>query len=109
MLDVILIMFIGALIFALGFVFGNSTRREIRRTRATMIDAPLQAICLCEHGVNFHKNGSGKCNAEAYDNRGYRLSSGCKCLGYVGPKVLDNLFMPPVIPLAVESQERENS
>jgi len=107
MLDVILIMFIGALIFALGFVFGNSTRREIRAIRAKAIEPPLRPFCFCSHAISFHKDG-GKCQQEVYDNKGFSDGK-CRCTKYVGPQILDNLFMPPVIPLAVESQERENS
>ena len=59
------------------------------------VEAEVRAVCLCEHGINFHEGGTGRC-VEVVDNGGWRLPQ-CKCLSYTGPIPLPSVFAPKEI------------
>jgi hypothetical protein len=60
-------------------------------------------VCLCEHGSNFHKDGTGRCTQTLnWELRGDILGLasvvdkrvGCRCLQYTGPTPLPLVYHP---------------
>lgn len=69
-------------------------RREVRPARSP---AQPKATCLCEHGINFHKNGTGRCvQIERWEPVafGFERPARCSCLQYVGPQPLPEYYHP---------------
>jgi hypothetical protein len=72
---------------------------------------PVQALCGCKHSLAMHDPQNGTCSAtvgdwhweEVWDpaaeelvNR--RVWKTCPCRQYVGPRPIDSVFAPPLLP-----------
>jgi hypothetical protein len=92
-------LLVGAVLLAAGFGAGRFSRRR------TPPAAPLTPICGCGHALSQHDPETHTCHAElrrdAFDRRG-RWSGHtwvpCTCRQYVGPRPIDEVFLPPLLP-----------
>lgn len=90
-----------AALIGFGFLIGVPVGRR-RAAKPTI----AEAICPCTHGINFHKNMTGKCNAQdrvtKYDRSGWtagKMYTACACLHYAGPELVNAMTMRPILPL----------
>ncbi|MPQ97530.1 hypothetical protein GB931_06260 [Modestobacter sp. I12A-02628] len=95
-------LLVGAALLAVGYLGGRLGRR-----RPTAPGAPLTPMCGCAHPLSQHDPGSSTCHAEvprdAYDKRGRWQGHSwvrCPCRQYVGPRPIDEVFAPRVLPPA---------
>ncbi len=92
---------IGAALLAAGFVAGRIGRR-----RPPAGPPPLPTpVCGCGHTLSQHDTGTNTCYAElrrdSYDKRGRWAGHTwvpCTCRQYVGPRPIDEVFLPRVLP-----------
>ena len=90
---------VGALLLTAGFLAGRFSRRR---------PAPppqLTPVCGCGHTLSQHDRETHTCYAElrrdAYDRRGRWAGHTwvpCTCRQYVGPRPIDEVFVPPLLP-----------
>ena len=93
---------VGAVLVAVGFVAGRIGRR-----RPPAPPANPQPVCGCGHPLSQHDTGTNTCYAElrrdTYDKRGRWAGNSwvpCTCRQYVGPRPIDEVFAPRVLPPA---------
>lgn len=94
-------LLVGAALLASGFGAGWFSRR---RPAPPVQRTPL---CGCGHPLSQHDRETSTCYAElrrdSFDRRG-RWSGHtwvpCTCRQYVGPRPIDEVFVPPVLPPA---------
>jgi hypothetical protein len=97
-------LLVGAALLAVGFLGGRLSRRT--RAAPPALPAPL---CGCGHTLSQHDTESNTCYAElrrdTFDKRG-RFSGvawvPCTCRQYVGPRPIDEVFMPRLLPPSTE-------
>jgi hypothetical protein len=89
---------IGGVLLAVGFVAGRLSRRR----RAPAVP---QAVCACGHPLSQHDPESTTCYAEVardtYTKRGKWAGHtwvACKCRQYIGPRPIDEVFSPRLLP-----------
>lgn len=93
--------------FAGGFA-GAMTRDLRRRLRGP--ETP-QAVCGCKHSLALHDPTTGRCSStvgdwywqEEWDEGAQELVNRkkwnpCPCRQYVGPRPIDSVFAPPMLP-----------
>lgn len=52
-----------------------------------------RAICLCQHGMNFHVEGGGRCEEVTYVHPYISLlDTKCSCKRYTGPEPLPTYY-----------------
>ncbi|PRY48514.1 hypothetical protein LY71_109151 [Geodermatophilus tzadiensis] len=92
---------IGAALLAAGFVAG---RIGGRRPPAGPPPLPTP-VCGCGHPLSQHDTETNTCYAElrrdSYDRRGRWAGHtwvACTCRQYVGPRPIDEVFLPRVLP-----------
>ena len=96
-------LIVGAVLLAVGSLSG----RLGRRTGAAAAPALPAPLCGCGHTLSQHDTETNTCYAElrrdTYDKRG-RWSGHqwvpCTCRQYVGPRPIDEVFMPRLLPPA---------
>lgn len=96
-------LLVGAVLLATGFGAGRLSLRK------PAPPAPLTPVCGCGHTLSQHDTETHTCYAEvrrdAFDRRG-RWSGHtwvpCTCRQYVGPRPIDEVFLPPLLPPAAE-------
>jgi hypothetical protein len=89
---------IGGVLLAVGFVAGRIGRRR-------SVPAVPQAVCACGHPLSQHDPESTTCYAEVardtYTKRGKWAGHtwvACSCRQYIGPRPIDEVFAPRVLP-----------
>lgn len=90
---------VGASLFATGLVAGKLTRRH------TPTGTTPKPVCGCSHGLEQHDPDTKDCHgqirrdvhSEDGDWIGYQWVP-CTCRQYVGPKPLEELYAPPLLP-----------
>ncbi|MGY1710768.1 hypothetical protein ACI8AC_14785 [Geodermatophilus sp. SYSU D00758] len=95
-------LLVGAALLAVGFAAGRVGRR-----RPPAPPPQLTPICGCGHPLSQHDRESNTCYAElrrdSYDKRGRWAGHtwvACTCRQYVGPRPVDEVFVPRVLPPA---------
>lgn len=89
----------GGALLAIGFVAGRLGRRR------TAPPPPMTPVCGCGHALSQHDRTSSTCYAElrrdTFDRRGRWSGHSwvpCTCRQYVGPRPIDEIFTPPLLP-----------
>ena len=89
---------VGGLLIAVGFVAGRLGRRR-------QPPAIPQAVCACGHPLSQHDPEERTCHAEvardAFNWAGHRSGQtwvDCRCRQYVGPRPIDEVFAPRLLP-----------
>ena len=62
------------------------------------IDSEPKAVCLCSHGINYHRDGGGRCDQqtgweEVWPFKAERPVK-CRCKRYTGPEPLPSYYHP---------------
>lgn len=91
---------VGAGLFTTGLVAGQLTRRR------TPIAATPKPVCGCSHGLEQHDPDTNECHRQilredTYTEDGAWIGNQwvpCTCRQYVGPKPLEELYVPPLLP-----------
>jgi hypothetical protein len=94
-------LIVGAGLLAAGFTAGRFSRRR------PSPPAPITPVCGCGHTLSQHDRETHTCYAElrreTFDRRG-RFAGltwvPCTCRQYVGPRPIDEVFLPPLLPPA---------
>lgn len=90
----IVLLFI-PLIMMLGMWYSHSLGQKqgyaLGLEHRPVLPEPKKIECLCEHGPNFHKNGTGACDqtvewAMVGPNQVFDKRTKCRCTKYVGPE-----------------------
>jgi hypothetical protein len=96
LVEVLAGMATGSALTGIGIVYG---RRLGRRDRQTAEPRP---ICTCDHPLSSHDPDTDKCHGrtnERYsDRRGGWVTDPCPCRQYVGPRPIDQVFQPRMLP-----------
>lgn len=63
---------------------------------------PNAPICTCKHPLSSHDPQTDRCYTEIdwHMQKGKRISQQCPCRQYVGPKPIDQVFQPRILPPA---------
>jgi hypothetical protein len=92
-------LLVGAGLLGAGFGAGKLRRRP------TAPPPPLTPVCGCGHTLSQHDPENRTCHAEvrrdAFDRRGRWAGHTwvpCTCRQYVGPRPIDEVFVPRVLP-----------
>jgi hypothetical protein len=93
-------LLIGGGLLAVGFLAGR-----LGRARQPARPSVMTATCTCKHPLSQHDSRSNTCYAEiprdAYTKRGRWAGHTwvpCPCRQYVGPRPIDEVFVPPLLP-----------
>lgn len=92
---------VGGGLLAVGWIAGRLARL---RSRPAVPTTP-RPVCTCTHPLSSHAK-DGTCHStvertKKWDNSGYPVAFEhvpCTCQQYVGPKPLDELYVPPILP-----------
>jgi hypothetical protein len=92
-------LMVGAVLLAAGFAAGRWGRRH------PSAPPPMTPLCGCGHTLSQHDIETHTCYAElrrdTFDRRG-RFSGHtwvpCTCRQYVGPRPIDEVFLPRLLP-----------
>lgn len=92
-------LLVGAALLGLGFLGGRLNRRPPR-------PAPqMTPVCGCAHPLSQHDTETSTCYAElrrdTFDKRGRFAGHtwvACTCRQYVGPRPIDEVFAPRLLP-----------
>jgi hypothetical protein len=92
-------LLVGAVLLSAGFFAGRfSRRRPAPPPRVT-------PVCGCGHALSQHDRETSTCYAEmprdTFDKRGRWSGHSwvpCTCRQYVGPRPIDEVFVPPLLP-----------
>jgi hypothetical protein len=94
-------LIVGAVLLVAGFMAGRFSRRR------PPAPPPLTPVCGCGHTLSQHDVETHTCYAElrrdTYDKRGRWSGHAwvpCTCRQYVGPRTIDEVFVPPLLPPA---------
>jgi hypothetical protein len=97
-------LLIGAALLAVGYGAGLLTRR-----RPLPPPPPPVPVCGCGHPLSQHDTQTNTCYAElrrdTYDKRGRWAGVNwvpCTCRQYVGPRPIDEVFAPRLLPPGVD-------
>jgi hypothetical protein len=92
---------VGAGLLAAGFGAGRFGRRRPSAPK------PLTPVCGCGHALSQHDVDTHTCYAElrrdTYDRKGRWAGDSwvpCTCRQYVGPRPIDEVFLPQLLPPA---------
>jgi hypothetical protein len=92
---------VGAVLLGAGYLSGRFGRR---RRRPSEPAGPV-AVCGCGHALSQHDPQSRTCHAEvprdSYDRKGRWAGHtwvACTCRQYVGPRPIDEVFTPRLLP-----------
>jgi hypothetical protein len=92
-------LLVGAALLAAGFLAGRLSRRR------PPAPPPVTPLCGCGHALSQHDTETSTCYAElrrdAYDKRGRWAGHtwvACTCRQYVGPRPIDEVFLPRLLP-----------
>ena len=92
-------LLVGGVLLAVGFVAGRWGRRPAPPA------PPMTPVCGCGHALSQHDRESSTCYAElrrdTFDRRGRWSGHSwvpCTCRQYVGPRPIDEVFVPPLLP-----------
>ena len=95
-------LLVGAALLVAGFLGGRLSRR-----RPTSPPAPSAPLCGCGHTLSQHDTETNTCYAElrrdVHDKRGRWTGHQwvpCTCRQYVGPRPIDEVFVPRLLPPA---------
>lgn len=84
---------VGAVLFLTGYLAG----RIHRRARPGRTKTP-KAICGCTHGLDQHDPDTNRCHGiRRWDEKN------CRCRQYVGPRPLETVFAPSLLPPAEDA------
>jgi hypothetical protein len=93
---------VGAVLLAIGFAAGR-----FARPRPAAPPPQLTPMCGCGHTLSQHDVETHTCYAElrrdTFDRRGRWAGHSwvpCTCRQYVGPRPIDEVFVPPFLPPA---------
>jgi hypothetical protein len=93
-------LLVGAVLLAAGFFAGRFSRRPAPPPQLT-------PVCGCGHALSQHDRETSTCYAElrrdTFDRRGRWSGHSwvpCTCRQYVGPRPIDEVFLPPLLPPA---------
>ncbi|TFV51869.1 hypothetical protein [Blastococcus sp. TF02A-35] len=93
-------LLVGAALLGVGFVAGR-----LGRGRTPAPPPPVTPLCGCGHTLSQHDTATNTCYAElrrdTYDKRGRWSGHSwvpCTCRQYVGPRPVDEVFVPRVLP-----------
>ena len=93
-------LLVGGILLAGGFLAGRLGGR-----RPAVPPPPVTPLCGCGHALSQHDRETSTCYAElrrdAYDKRGRWAGHTwvpCSCRQYVGPRPIDEVFVPRVLP-----------
>jgi hypothetical protein len=96
-------LLVGAALLAVGFVAGRLQRRR------PAPPPPVTPLCGCGHPLSQHDVDTHTCYAElrrdTFDKRGRWAGHTwvpCTCRQYVGPRPIDEVFLPRLLPPATE-------
>jgi len=96
-------LLVGGVLLAAGFVAGRLGRRR------NAPPPPVTPLCGCGHTLSQHDRETHTCYAELrrdnYDKRGRWAGVSwvpCTCRQYVGPRPIDEVFAPRLLPPGVE-------
>lgn len=91
---------VGAGLFATGLLTGKLTRR-----RTPAADTTPKAVCGCSHGLEQHNPDTNECHGQMRRDKHNKFGDWighewvpCTCRQYVGPRPLEELYAPPVLP-----------
>ncbi|WP_433492115.1 hypothetical protein [Nocardia grenadensis] len=86
---------VGAGLIAIGWIGGRFGSR-----RRTGSKNAVTARCGHGHDLAMHDRETGKCHAQLRrkDIHELRVWVGCNCRRYTGPKPLEEVFSPPIVP-----------
>jgi hypothetical protein len=94
-------LLVGAGLLAGGYLAGRRNRRRPPPPR------PLTPMCGCGHPLSQHDPDTRTCHAQlrrdAFDRRGRfagHIWAPCTCRQYIGPRPIDEVFVPPLLPPA---------
>lgn len=92
-------LLVGGLLLASGFLAGRLGRRKPAAA------LPVTPVCGCGHTLSQHDRDTSTCYAElrrdTHDKRGRFTGHSwvpCTCRQYVGPRPIDEVFAPRVLP-----------
>ena len=92
---------VGAALLAAGYSAGRFGRR------GPTAPPQLTPVCGCGHALSQHDTETHTCYAElrrdTYDRKGRWAGDSwvpCTCRQYVGPRPIDEVFLPPLLPPA---------
>jgi len=100
---------IGALLLLIGAILGRTVwaPAALRAERAALQAEPVKTICGCAHAYAMHDLETGHCHdfvkVTRYGNGGGRIGYDrvpCTCRHYTGPKPIDEVFQPRMLPPA---------
>jgi hypothetical protein len=96
-------LLVGGVLLAVGFVAGRLGRRR------TPPPPPMTPLCGCGHALSQHDRETSTCYAElrrdTFDRRGRWSGHSwvpCTCRQYVGPRPIDEVFAPRLLPPSVD-------
>jgi hypothetical protein len=96
-------LLVGAVLLAAGYAAGRWGRR------AAAAPPPVTPLCGCGHVLSQHDIDNRTCYAElrrdTFDRRGRFAGHTwvpCTCRQYVGPRPIDEVFLPRVLPPTTE-------
>lgn len=95
---------VGGVLLAVGYLGGRLGARRAARARARTPQLPV-ATCSCGHPLSQHDPKEHTCHAEvardAYDRKGRWAGHtwvACRCRQYIGPRPIDEVFAPRLLP-----------
>jgi hypothetical protein len=96
-------LLVGGLLLAVGFVAGRLGRRR------PAPPPPVTPLCGCGHALSQHDRETSTCYAElrrdTFDRRGRWAGHTwvpCTCRQYVGPRPIDEVFAPRLLPPGID-------
>ncbi|MCW2699547.1 MAG: hypothetical protein JWQ45_1082 [Blastococcus sp.] len=97
-------LLVGGALLAVGYLTGR-----LNRHRTPPPPPPMTPLCGCGHALSQHDRETSTCYAELrrdnYDKRGRwagHVWVPCTCRQYVGPRPIDEVFAPRLLPPAVD-------
>jgi hypothetical protein len=95
---------VGGVLLAAGYLGGRLGGWRAARARARTPQVPLP-MCTCGHPLSQHDPKEHTCHAEvardAFNWAGHRSGQtwvACRCRQYVGPRPIDEVFAPRLLP-----------
>jgi hypothetical protein len=97
-------LLVGGALLAVGYLTGR-----LNRHRTPPPPPPMTPLCGCGHALSQHDRETSTCYAELrrdnYDKRGRwagHVWVPCTCRQYVGPRPIDEVFAPRLLPPAAD-------
>lgn len=96
-------LLVGGVLLAVGYIAGRIGRRRPGPP------PPVTPLCGCGHALSQHDRSTSTCYAElrrdTFDRRGRWSGHSwvpCTCRQYVGPRPIDEVFAPRLLPPSVD-------